>query len=180
MEIEDALLRWCRGIDRLDMQQIRNVFHPDATDNHGVAVFDVDGLITWISDRHKTVSLSMHRINNILIEFAGQDLALVESYVDAYQCYPPGGDAALAQLTGRHEGSSGVGKVLMAPGRYIDRFERRNGRWKIAKRTVIFESALVFDMPPEVPRNAPNWVPGRRDHGDFIFRERASLGIDIL
>ena len=177
MEIQDALLRWCRGIDRLDLDEIRGVFHPDACDNHGVAVFDVDGLLAWIQDRHKTISMSMHRVSNILIEFAGQDLAIVESYCDVYQCYPPGGQAALAQLTGERDGKSEAGKVFVGAGRYIDRFERRNGRWKIAQRTVTFEGTQVFDMPSETPSGGSNAVRGRRDREDILFKERRALGI---
>jgi len=176
IEIQDALLRWCRAVDRLDLDGIRGVFHEDATDNHG-QLFDVDGLVAWVRERHKTISVSMHRISNILIEFAGPDLALVESYANVYQCYPPGGQAALAQLTGEGEGNLDVGKVLLAPGRYVDRFERRKERWKIAARTVIFESSLVLDMPSEAPVGGPNWVRGRRDGDDFLFTERRSLGI---
>jgi len=176
MEIQDTLLRWCRGIDRLDLDEIRGVFHPDASDNLGVAVFDVDGLLAWIKDRHKAVSVSMHRVSNILIEFAGRDLALVESYCNVYQCYPPGGQGALTQLTGGREGHSDVGQVFVGAGRYIDRFERRKERWKIARRTVSFEGTQVFDMPaaPSVKSNA---VRGRRDREDIVFKERRALGI---
>ena len=177
LEIQDALLRWCRGIDRLDYDEIRGVFHPDARDNHGVAVFDVDGLIAWIKERHKTVAVSMHRLGNILIEFAGPDLALVESYADACQCYPPEGSAALAQLTGEQNWRPDVGKVFLGPGRYIDRFERRDRRWKIARRTVIMETSLIFDMPPAGAKGKPNWVEGRRDREDFLYQEKRALGL---
>jgi hypothetical protein len=29
-EIHDALLRYCRGLDRVDMDLVRGAFHPDA------------------------------------------------------------------------------------------------------------------------------------------------------
>jgi len=175
MVIEEVLLRWCRAIDRLDLDGIRGVFHEDAIDNHG-QLFDVEGLVAWVRDRHRTISVSMHRVSNILIEFAGPDLALVESYADVFQCYPPGAQGALAQLTGDREASPDVGKVLLAPGRYIDRFERRAGRWKIAARTVVFESSLVLDLP-KPPEGGPDWVRGRRDSDDALFAQRRSLGI---
>jgi hypothetical protein len=155
MEITGTLLRWCRGIDRLDLHQIRDVFHPDATDNHGIALFDVDGLFAWISERHKKISLSLHRISNMLIEFAAKDIALVESYVDAYRCYPPGGGAALAQITGEHAGKVRMSERslgLQDVSSIVSNIEMDAGR----SLTVIFESALVFEMPRAVSKDAPN------------------------
>lgn len=131
LEIEDTIARWCRAVDRLGLAGIRDVFHEDATDNHG-RLFDVEGLVAWVKERHKTISVSMHRLSNVIIEFADDDVALVESYVNVWQVYPPGAQAALAQLTGLQDEGAPGGKCLLAPGRYIDRVERRVGRWKIA------------------------------------------------
>ena len=178
-EIQDAILLWCRSIDRLDIEGIRRVFHPDAVDNHGVSVFDVDGLINWIETRHRKISVSLHRVSNIFIEFAGPDLALVESYADVVQCYPPGGQASLSQISGHREHREDVGHLLLAPGRYVDQFERRDGTWKIARRTVIFEAAQVFEMPQAMPKAGPKAVEGRRSDEDFIFEQSRLLGLGV-
>ena len=34
-EIEEVVLRYCRGIDRRDFDLVRSCYHPDATDRHG-------------------------------------------------------------------------------------------------------------------------------------------------
>ncbi|RYG91060.1 MAG: hypothetical protein EON58_18980, partial [Alphaproteobacteria bacterium] len=36
VEIQNVLGRYCRGIDRLDRELLRTVYHPDANDDHGV------------------------------------------------------------------------------------------------------------------------------------------------
>ena len=48
MAIQDAMYRWCRAIDRLDFDGIREAFHSDGTDNHGIFSGGVDGLVEWI------------------------------------------------------------------------------------------------------------------------------------
>ena len=35
-EIHEVLMRYCRGIDRCDAELLHSVYHPDATDDHGL------------------------------------------------------------------------------------------------------------------------------------------------
>jgi hypothetical protein len=178
-EITDVMYRWCRAIDRLDMDAVRQVFHPDAIDNHGPFVGGVEELIAWLSDRHRTIPFSMHLVSNILIEFATADSALVETYIFATLRYSAEGKAALAVFTGGAGGGrAGTATDSFAWARYIDRFERRNGEWRIARRTVAFDSSLMADVPANAPVFDPNWAVGRRDENDPIYKERAAMGIE--
>ncbi|QPF90705.1 nuclear transport factor 2 family protein [Bradyrhizobium commune] len=175
IEILDVLARYSRAIDRLDYNLIREVYHEDAVDNHGKDL-TVEEFVFWVRERHKTISVSWHSFGNVLIDFAGPDLALVESYAQVVQCYPPEAKDALSQLVGDVEGNTTSGKVLLISGRSVDRFERRNNRWKIQRRTIVYESSIVVDMQPE-PKGGPSWVRGRRDGDDFSFQELRALGI---
>jgi len=177
MAITDTMYLWCRSIDRLDMAGIRNVFHPDATDNHGAFKGDVDGLVGWVTERHKTIPFSMHQISNILIEFASDDVALVETYAWCVQRYPPEARASLAQVTGGQGGDAAGSVDAMSCVRYVDRFERREGTWRIARRTVVMDWKTMVDVAPNGPRFLSTWVQGKRNTDDFIFRERRELGI---
>src|SRR5262249_14166121 len=51
--------------------------------------------------------------------------------------------------------------------RYLDRFERRDGRWAIAARVVIFESALD---PAIAGAFAAACVPGTQDKSDPSYQ----------
>jgi hypothetical protein len=124
MAIQDLMYRWCRSVDRLDFELMRSVFHPDAIDNHGAFTGGVEELVAWIRERHRTITFSAHRLGNMLIEFAGPDLALVETYAETVQRYPADGKAGLAQLSGGQQGTPGAAAVLNSYTRYIDRFER--------------------------------------------------------
>lgn len=178
MMIQDTLYRLSRAVDRLDCEAIRDCYHPDAYDNHGPYSGNVEGFIEWIRNRHQNnVVYSMHKLGNILIEFARLDLALVETYVWCVQRYSPHAKAALAQLSGGKEGKPGVGMDLFSGSRYIDRFERRNGQWRVLRRTLVMDWKTMLEVPSDVPQPLPTWPTGRRDKEDPLFLERAALGI---
>jgi hypothetical protein len=177
MAIQDLMYRWCRSADRLDFELMRSVFHPDAVDDHGAFKGGVEELVAWIRERHRTITFSAHRLSNMLIEFAGPDIALVETYAEAVQRYPADGKAALAQLSGGQQGTSGAAAVLNSYVRYVDRFERRNGEWRIARRTVVQDWKRISDLPPDDWKPTPGWPAGRRDREDPVYLARADLGL---
>jgi hypothetical protein len=171
-KITDALHRWCRGVDRLDAAGMRNAFHPDATDDHGHYTGNIEGLIAWIMERHKTIPFSLHAVNNVIIEFSNLDTAIVESNVLTAQHYPEASEATVALF---NTGTVGRPMDMLAFARYVDRFERRNGQWKIAQRTVVYDSQIITESPG-VPALSGVEV-GRRDRGDFIYRSRKLAGL---
>lgn len=177
MAIQDVMYKWCRAIDRLDYDGMRAVFHPDAIDNHGAYNGGVEGLVEWIRERHKPIPFSSHQISNILIEFASPELALVETYARTLQRYPAEAKANLAQLSGGEAGRPGVGMDLLTSSRYVDRFERRHGEWRIARRTLIQDWKQLLEVSEHAPKPKPGWLVGRRDQQDCVYVERAELGI---
>lgn len=177
LAIQDVMYRWSRAVDRLDFDLMRSVFHPDAVDQHGAFTGGVEELIAWIRERHRRIPFSAHRLGNILIEFAGADVALVETYVETVQRYPADGKEGLAQLSGGQMGSAGVGAVLNSYARYVDRFERRNGEWRVAHRTLVQDWKRISDLPGEVWTPAPGWPAGSRDRRDPLYAARAALGL---
>lgn len=177
MQIQDVMYRWCRAVDRLDYNEIRSVFHPDANDSHGVYNGGIEGLIEWIRERHKSIPFSMHQVSNMLIEFASPDVALAETYLRTTQRYPKEAMAALAQLASVGDDAPETGRDLWTCSRYLDRFERRNGEWRIADRVVIQDWKLITPLPQQLPQNVPGSVVGRRDSEDPMFLARRELGI---
>jgi hypothetical protein len=121
--IRDCLHRYCRGIDRLDEACLRSVYWPDATDRHGPFQGTASGFIEWALDKLKTSGRMVHMLSNILIDLRG-DVAGVESYFHALQA---------------DRDADGRPQETMLCGRYIDRFTRRAGEWRIAERTVVYD-----------------------------------------
>lgn len=175
-EIEQALLRYCRGVDRKQWDLVRAAYHPDAYDDHGNYKGNIDGFVQSVIDRHKTIEQSTHAISNVQIEFAGADAALVETYFIVHQRHSPeGGDARNAFVRGRHASAEEAVEVETV-GRYVDRFTRRDGTWKIQKRVVVFE-VYRAQAAPAGGGLLKNWVIARRDGEDAVEVARREMGI---
>lgn len=138
--IHETTLRYCRGADRLDADLITSVFHPDARDDHGGHVLKGadtgPAIVKMLSDgAHETENSlflgsrsTLHYISSQTIEVYG-DTAAAESY-----------------FTTVHFGTrNGVSLKMQTYGRWVDRFERRNGEWKVIDRTGVYE--LVDENP---------------------------------
>jgi hypothetical protein len=124
-EIHETLMRYCRGIDRCDEELLRSVYHPDATDNHGQFVGKASDFIPWALKSLARDINTKHYVTNEYIDLRG-DVAFVESYL----------------LAVHYREAREGGKVQLIFGaRYIDRFEKRDGAWRIADRKVVSDWA---------------------------------------
>ena len=172
LQIQDVMHRWCRAVDRLDTQGMLGVFWPGAIDSHGPYIGPVEGLVEWIRERHIPIAVSSHFIGNVMIEFSGDDLALVETYVRTIQQYPPNAKGQLAELTGGESGDESLAMDMFTSSRYLDRMERRDGEWRIAHRTFVSDWSASdprtdsWDRSPASPR-----LFGRRDQQDPVYGE---------
>ena len=111
----DALMRYARGIDRCDLELVRSAYHPGAYDDHGGYQGDIDGFLPWVKETvMDTYTCTMHKMGNTLIEIDG-DGAFGETYAIAHH------------VDARADAPS---DLLMGV-RYIDRFECRDGEWRI-------------------------------------------------
>jgi len=175
--IQDLMYRWCRAVDRLDKQGMLDIFWPGAIDSHGPYIGPAEGLVEWILVRHRPIGTSSHFIGNMLIEFASDDVALVETYVRTIQQYPPEAKQQLAQLTGGASGDPKSAMDMFTSSRYLDRMERRNGEWRIAHRDLIQDWKQIVDVkyPALVPTEG--WIIGRRDGKDQVEVVKKELGI---
>jgi hypothetical protein len=128
-EIMEALTRFSRGMDRLDRELYMSAFHADAEMAAGPFVGLASECADWSFPMHEEGQiLTHHSLLNVTIDLDG-DTAHTETY---------------NLFVARNKDES----VVLAGGRYIDRFERRSGEWKIALRTNAIEWAC---MPPTIP-----------------------------
>ena len=126
--IKKVHLRYCRGVDRMDFDLIRSCYHPDAVDEHGDFVGGVDGFIAYARENLPKFVSTNHCICNQLVEVHG-DVAFAEHSGIAYHRLPPD--------------ENGIEKDWISTIRYIDRFERRSGEWRIARRRCLVDSDRV-------------------------------------
>jgi hypothetical protein len=177
LAIQDVIYRWCRGTDRRDMDLVRSVYHPDGQAYHGPTPRSPDELVAWLGERHASIIQSMHQAANIRIEFTGPDTALAETYMVSYQRIADSDRETRVGMLGEEAAARPGTLQVEGAGRYVDRFERRDGRWAILKRTVIVEG-LVPSLVPDHYEPDPTWPPlARRDRDDPSYVEQRAVGL---
>lgn len=149
--IADVIYRYARGIDRLDMPLVLACYHAGAYDDHGSFAGTAEEFVAWAEPFLRRWTATMHFMGNMLIEIDGA-VARAETYAVAYH---------------RREDADGNGKDDVLGIRYVDRFERRDGVWKIAHRVVATEWRRVDAVSGARGRGAVG-VWGRRDGHDVI------------
>ncbi|SMF61914.1 nuclear transport factor 2 family protein [Allosphingosinicella indica] len=122
-EITEVLNRYLRGADRADVELIADAYHPDAIEDHG-GVYNgpASDYVAIMAKVLPKGGIMNHLNTNVLIELDG-DSAIVESYILAF-----------ARM--KKEGEK-FDTLTLA--RVVDRFERRDGKWKIALRRLAWE-----------------------------------------
>lgn len=126
-----VLTRYCRAVDRMDLELLRSCFVPGAhLDFGGLFEGPVEGFAEWMHSTLGTYAFTVHTLSNTLIEIDG-DRAVSESYV----------------LALHGETSDGSRSPFRSGGRYLDRFERRDGRWLIAERQAV---TVWSEVAPDV------------------------------
>ncbi len=152
-EIRDVIMRYCRSVDRVDFELMRSCFHPDATVDFPDDVFigNVDGFINFLRGELATFKRSSHFVGNLLIELE-DDVAHVETYLIGY-----------VESSPAHKWN---GDFVVVWGRYLHRFERRDGAWLIARHQLI----LDWQRKDEAGgwRAVPPEQLGKRDGSDPV------------
>lgn len=153
--IRDCLFRYCRGIDRADEAVLRSTYWQDADDCHGAYRGSADGFIAQAITRLRRGGRGVHQVSNILIELHG-DAAAVESSFLALQV-----GAAQPRL-----------ETFLA-GRYVDRFEKRAGEWRVADRTVVYDWIEERERPELAAEDAALFgarqPTGQRSAADPVY-----------
>jgi len=137
--------KYMRGLDRLDRKLFRSVFLDDATCNYGFFVGGPDDFADFAMDALGSHKANHHFIGNTLYEIDGNQ-AYGEVYFQAYH--------RLEQ--------EGQDVDLFIAGRYVDRYERRFGVWKIAYRAEVNDWARTEPAADEFFSASPLALRGER------------------
>jgi hypothetical protein len=128
--IRECVLRYSRGVDRLDAEQMKSAYWPDATDDHGRFVGNGHEFADRVVGTHDRWAASMHCNYNHSIEFDDATHARGEIYNVTYLLPKDGG----------------TWSVWL--GRYLDRYECRDGEWRIIHRTCVHEGTTTIEGAP--------------------------------
>ncbi|NKQ55532.1 nuclear transport factor 2 family protein [Amycolatopsis sp. K13G38] len=176
--IRECLTRYSRGIDRFDRELLLSAYHPNAIDDHGKFIGTPAEFADWAFKQHTEAHLShQHCLFQHRCELDGA-VAHTETYF---------------MFAGMNRQGP---PLVLNGGRYLDRFEKRDGVWAIAYRTCVRDWGLMDERPdmaqqasftstrallPEHIRDFMNTAPGpRRDAGDLSYQRPLRADQDRL
>jgi ketosteroid isomerase-like protein len=120
---------YCRAVDRGDIESLKNLYHHDAVDAHGgFSAGTVEEFLGELAAARPYIRTTQHNITTVNFMIAG-DTAEGEIYTIAVHTFA-GRDHDVDLLIG---------------GRYLDKYEKRDGTWKITKRTIVTDWAQMRD-----------------------------------
>jgi hypothetical protein len=161
--IRDCLARLARGEDRRDAALIAASCWPDSTSDYGVFAGNFDEYLAWVVPGSPAIPVTQHLLGQSVVDLDG-DSARVETQVLSYHRVDFGAE---------HRDTA-IG------GRYLDRFEKRGGEWRIAQRTMLYDWHQDFGVAVDwsqgmmgMPFSAPHFA-GRAhgDHSETFFGSR--------
>jgi SnoaL-like domain len=120
--VRDVIARVARGEDRRNEGLLRSAYWPEARIDFGVMAGGFDEYLTWCVPGSPMIPVTQHMLGQTLIELLGQT-AKAETYVQSYH---------------RVVAEGGERDTAMG-GRYLDVLEKRDGEWRIAARTMLYD-----------------------------------------
>lgn len=121
-KIRECIARLARGEDRRDAALIAASYWPDSMTDYGMFAGSFDEYLAWVVPGADAITNTQHVLGQSVIEIAG-DAAKAETHVVSY-----------------HRVDMGEGeRDTCIGGRYLDRMEKRDGQWRIAHRTMLYD-----------------------------------------
>ena len=152
-DILEAVHNYMRGQDRLMPEVQRLAFHDDAHVDCGLYAGGPDGYVDFAQGFLGDITSSQHLIGQVQIDLEG-DVANGEVYFIAWHRVVEDGED----------------KDLIVAGRYIDRYEQRDGEWKIARRREVVDWARTDPAADSFLKTQTQLHLGARRSEDFSNR----------
>jgi len=164
--IREALQRYARGVDRGDAPLALSAFHPDAVLRHGfLDEVSPREWITWVMSRPPIDRIGIGHFEPAENVVLGQQHHLTNQTIDIQ------GETAFSECYFVEHTLSRRGEQLYVTtvgGRYVERYECRDGDWRIAERDAVRD----WDGVQPIAARFPGWensAAGRRDEQDLSY-----------
>jgi SnoaL-like domain len=131
--IRDVIAAYTHALDRRRWDMMAQLFHDDAQFAFGTLVGNWRSFVEQAKAVIEPCLATQHLLGQTLIGFDSDVLAHSETYMTAMHTIPPGHPLV--------EVFPDKGKIYSAviAGRYVDRFEKRDGEWRLAQRTGLYD-----------------------------------------
>ncbi len=158
-QIQDVIAAYAHAIDRRRWQMMERLFHPDAKFSFG----PVDGDWRDFVEQAKAIIdpciATQHQLGQVQFGFEN-DTCHTETYMTAMHTIPAGYPVP--------DVFPDKGKTYSAviAGRYIDRFEKRAGLWRIAHRAGVYDWREFREVEGADLSDFPEGMAGFHDDRD--------------
>lgn len=150
----EVVARYCRSVDRRDFALTASVYHDDAFEDRGaIYTGSAIGFIDLIKRDSANYAATMHRIFNSYFVVDG-NRAEGEIYVEAY-----------------HRTTGDNSQEIIASGRFLDCYEKRDNRWAIVKRTATVDACEMRPVDMTVfSQFVAGSIAGRPSRDDASYK----------
>ncbi len=131
--ITDVIAAYAHAIDRRRWGMMEHLFHDDAQFQFGEIVGDWRSFVEQARALIDPCLATQHQLGQMQFGFDGPDTCHTETYMTAMHTVPPG-----FPMPDVFPDKSVIYSAIVA-GRYVDRFEKRGGEWRIARRTGLYD-----------------------------------------
>jgi SnoaL-like protein len=157
-ELRRLVHTYCRAVDRGDITLLKTLYHHDAVDAHGrFSQGSADAFLDQLTAARPYIRSMQHNVTTANFAINGQS-AEGEIYT-----------IAVHTLAG-----NGRDVDLVVGGRYLDKYEKRHGTWKIIERTIVTDWAKVtdpsaMDLSHPITKDTVKGKPGADDPSFGFF-----------
>lgn len=131
--IRDVIGAYAHAIDRRRWDMMGQLFHHDATFGFGTVSGDWRDFVEQARALIDPCLATQHQLGQVQFAFEGEAICHTETYMTAMHTIPAG--YPLAEV---FPDKGAIYSAVIA-GRYVDRFEKRDGAWRIANRTGLYD-----------------------------------------
>jgi hypothetical protein len=149
---------YCRAVDRGDDAQLRSLYHHDADDDHGgFSTGSADDFFEALTAARPYLRSMQHNVTTVNFAIDG-NRAEGEVYTIATHTFVVV-DRDVDVIVG---------------GRYLDRYEKRDGTWKFTERKIVTDWAHVndpssADLSHPITKDTPRGAPDASDPSHQFF-----------
>ena len=155
MALHELVQNYCRAVDRRDYALLESLYHPDSIDDHS-PMFKGSGpeFVRWVPSSVAGFELTQHVITSASFVVDGT-IAEGECFIVAY-----------------HLRKKEPQRETIAHGRYLDRYEKRDGVWRILYRKIIYDWSEVRPYDKELfARISRGSAKASPDENDPLYTE---------
>lgn len=136
--VRKAVTCYSRGADRCDVDLLKSAFHSDAEVRYGSYDGHYAEFCENVVSGHSAMNYTTHTILNEYYDIdASTNEGVGEIYVLAFLSMSQAGDVMAVENYKASESDGGFEYIVA--GRYVDRYECREGDWRIVMRQYIID-----------------------------------------